>query len=211
MRAGRAIVVVVLGLLASGATGRAQAPGQTPPRGPGAQPERPAETRRARVKKRIRAIRAIAITEELGLDTRDAGKLFPVLARYDDDFDRLLVQRGKLNRRLDAAGGLRDPRAIDALIDEALANQRAFWNLEDRRIAELRKILTPAQVARLLIVLPALERKIQRQLRAAVKPHGRRPAGANDDDNDNGDNGDNGDNDDGGREPNEPPPRPRRP
>ena len=40
--------------------------------------------------------------------------------------------------------------------------------LEDKRLAELRKILTPAQTARLLIVLPELERKIQNQLRRAI-------------------------------------------
>jgi hypothetical protein len=183
MRLASAIVIAVLGLTARG---YAQAPGQTPPRGPVAQPapapaENPGETRRERVKKRIRAIRAIAVTEELGLDTADAGKLFPVLAKYDDDFDRLLLVRGQLQKRLDAAGGMRDPKAIDKLIDEALANQRAFWDLEDKRIAELRKILTPAQVARLLIVLPALERKIQNQLRQAIKP---RPRNARDDDDD---------------------------
>jgi hypothetical protein len=43
-----------------------------------------------------------------------------------------------------------------------------MWDTEEQRLAQLRKILTPAQTARLIVVLPAMERKIQNQLRKAV-------------------------------------------
>jgi len=142
----------------------AQAPGQTPPNKQAQQ----RETKRERVKKRVRALRAYTLTEELGLNEADAGKLFPALAKFDDDFDRLLMERQQLQQQLDGAGNLKDKRAIDKLIDQSIANQRATWDVEDKRIAEIRKILTPAQVARMLIVLPALERRIQNQLRNAV-------------------------------------------
>ena len=127
------------------------------------------ETKIERVKKRVRALRAYTLTEELGLDTGAAGKLFPVLSKYDTEFDRLLAARGGLNKSLDAAGDLKDAKAIDKLIDQMIATQRALWDLEEKRIAELRKILTPAQTARLLVVLPALERKLQNQLRKAAQ------------------------------------------
>jgi hypothetical protein len=161
----------------------AQAPGQTPPRqgpavavpvpaGPAGQPPQK-ETKQERVKKRVRMMRAMALTEELGLDSAGAGRLFPLLEKYDAEFDRLLGERGQLQRQLDAADG-KPPKQIDKLIDDSLANQRKFWDLEDKRVAELRKILTPAQVARVLVVLPVLERKIQNQLRNAVRPGGRK-------------------------------------
>jgi len=149
----------------------AQAPGQTPPI---KDKQQQRETKRERVKKRIRALRAYTLTEELGLNEADAGKLFPVLAKYDDDFDRLLAERQQLQQQLDSAGDLKDKKAIDKVIDQSVANQRAVWETEDKRIAEIRKILTPAQVARMLIVLPALERRIQNQLRNAVKNGGGR-------------------------------------
>jgi hypothetical protein len=157
----------------------AQAPGQTPPRqGPGvvvppAGPPVQKETKQERVKKRVRMMRAMALTEELGLDSAGAGRLFPLLEKYDAEFDRLLVERGQLQHQLDGADG-KPPKQIDKLIDDSLANQRKFWDLEDKRVAELRKILTPAQVARVLVVLPVLERKIQNQLRNAVRPGGRK-------------------------------------
>jgi hypothetical protein len=125
--------------------------------------------RREKIKERIRALRAYTLTAELQLDEATAGKLFPALAKYDAEFDKLLQQRLDIQRRLDGASRLADPKAIDKVIDEAVANQRALWDTEDKRLAQLRKILTPAQTARVLIVLPALERKIQNQLRKAVQ------------------------------------------
>ena len=136
-----------------------------------AQPAPPAasQQRREQIKERIRALRAYALTTQLSLDQATAGKLFPLLARYDDALDKLLVQHVALQRRLRQADKLRDPAAINQLVDEALANQRALWNLEEQRIADLRKILTPAQTARVLIVLPAFERKIQNRLQQAIR------------------------------------------
>ncbi|HEY5927068.1 MAG TPA: hypothetical protein VIV11_35515 [Kofleriaceae bacterium] len=131
-------------------------------------PDRAAH-RREKIKERIRALRAYTLTAELQLDEQTAAKLFPVLKKYDDEFDKLLQQRIDVQRRLDAAGTLKDAKEIDKLIDEAVANQRALWDTEDKRLAQLRKILTPAQTARVLVVLPAMERKIQNQIRKAVQ------------------------------------------
>jgi len=140
---------------------------------PAAQPGAPAapaakEDRREKIKKRIRALRAYTLTEELSLDEQTAGKLFPMLAKYDDEFDKLLVARVDLERRLQDAGSQTDTKAVDKLIDEATANQKALWDTEVKRVAELRKILTPQQVARTLVVLPKMERQIQNQLRKAA-------------------------------------------
>lgn len=129
------------------------------------------QDRREAVKKKIRALRAYTLTEELGLDEKSASKLFPILAKWDDVTDKLLQARLDIQRRL-TSGATTDPRQLDKLIDEAVANQKAFWDLETQRLAELRKVLTPAQTARLLVVLPAFERRIQNQLKRAIKRRG---------------------------------------
>jgi hypothetical protein len=144
------------------------APAGAQPRRAGAAVPAAAADRREGIKKRIRSMRAYTLTEELKLDPGTAGQLFPLLARYDDETDKLLERRAELQRRLRRAEAIRDPRALDHLIDEALANQRGFRDLEDRRLAELRKILTPFQTAKLLVVLPDFERRIQNQLRKAI-------------------------------------------
>lgn len=148
------------------------------------------EERREQIKKKIRAMRAYTLTEELALDDVTAGRLFPLLARYDDETDKLVEKRVDLQRRLRHADA-RDNRAVERAIDEAVANQRAFWDLEARRIADLRKILAPVQVAKVLVVLPALERKIQNQLRRAIVRHAvKGDGGSRFDDDDDGDAGD---------------------
>lgn len=145
-----------------------------------AQPAAP-QDRREKIKQRVRALRAYTLTEQLELDEATAAKLFPALAKYDDEFDKLLLARADLQRRLEAAGAIKDPKEVDRLVDEAVANQKALWATEEQRLAQLRKILTPAQIARVLVVLPAMERKIQNQLKRAAQaqtPATRRPADA---------------------------------
>src|SRR3954454_17154420 len=77
------------------------------------------ETRREKIKKRIFALRAYTLTEELSLDEQTAGKLFPLLAKFDDEFEKLLVARADLQRRLEASGSITDPKVLDKLIDDA--------------------------------------------------------------------------------------------
>jgi hypothetical protein len=151
----RAVVLAVVLALA--------APGAHAQPAPGASL---AEKRREKIKNRIRALRAARLVEELG--DQVTARVLPILAKYDDEFDKLLGQRAEIERKL-ARAGTGDAKVVDKVIDEAVANQRAFWDSEDRRLAELRKVLTPAQVARLLVVLPPLERRIQNQLRAAIE------------------------------------------
>lgn len=172
MRTIALLAVIMMGVSSLGAGALAEA-----------QPRRGGSTgtmdRREQIKRKIRALRAYTLTEELALDEHTAGRLFPLLSRYDDEIDRMLEKRRDLQHRLGQAHA-RDARAIDRLVDEAVANQRGFWELEDKRLADLRKILTPVQVAKLLVVLPAFDRRIQNQLgRAIVK---RRPLDVDEDD-----------------------------
>lgn len=171
----RLAIIVVLGVLGVSSLGAGSLAEAQPRRGGGAG----AMDRREQIKRKIRALRAYTLTEELALDEHTAGRLFPLLSRYDDEIDRMLEKRRDLQHRLHQAH-VRDARAIDRLIDEAVANQRGFWELEDKRLTDLRKILTPVQVAKLLVVLPAFDRRIQNQLgRAIVK---RRPLDVDEDD-----------------------------
>ena len=177
----RLALLVVLGL------GIAAAPVSAQPRrdrAPGA-PAAPAVDRKERIKKRIRALRAYTLTEELNLDEATASRLFPILSRYDDEIGKLLVTRWKLRADLDAATARGDDRGVNRAIDDMVANQRALWELDGRRFGELRRVLTPRQAGRLLVVLPALERRvqnlIQRALNRGAAGGGQRPVRPGDD------------------------------
>ena len=128
--------------------------------------QRPAPgERRERARQRVKAMRAMVLAEELGLDEAGSARLAPVLDRFDDELVKLLAERVKLRGELRAAHDGGDDRRIGELIDRLLANQDARWDAERRRFAELRRLLSPRQAARLLDVLPEIDRRIMKALR----------------------------------------------
>ncbi len=131
-------------------------------------------------KQKIRALRAAILVEELGLDEATAARLGPILARHDDDLERLQAERRTLRKAVHDALAAKDDRKLDGLIDALVANQRARWDRELTRVAELRKLLSPSQAARLIDLLPRIDRRILQGLRRAV-------AGGAIDDDDEGD------------------------
>jgi hypothetical protein len=134
-----------------------------------AQP-RTKEEKREKAKQRIRVMRALILSEELQLDEATAAKLAPTLNRFDDELARLLQERAALRADLRAASDAADARRMDKVIDKLVANQDARWDTERRRFADLRKVLTPQQTARLLDVLPEIDRRIMRGLRKQMAP-----------------------------------------
>jgi Spy/CpxP family protein refolding chaperone len=174
----RIAVLVMLVMTALGGAADAQ------PRGRGgATPEE----RREAIKNRIRGLRAQTLTDELKLDNTALGKVLPILSKWDDVTDKLMRDRVDIQKRLAASDAVKDPKVLDRLVDDTIANQKQFWDLETQRLAELRKVLTPAQAAKLIVVLPTFERRIQNQLRkATLRAQGRGgpPVGSDVDDED---------------------------
>lgn len=121
--------------------------------------------RREKVRQRVKVMRAMVLAEELQLDEATAGRLAPVLDRFDGELVKLLAERAKLRAELRAAHDAGDDRRIGEAIDRLVANQDARWDSERRRFAELRRLLSPRQAARLLDVLPEIDRRIMRRLR----------------------------------------------
>ena len=130
--------------------------------------DRPAPAARERARQKIRALRAMILVQELGLDEATAAKLGPILARHDDELARLQAERRTLRRTLRDAHAAGQDAKLDGLIDQSIANQRARWDREQARFAEVRRLLTPRQAARLLEVLPQVDRRILQGLRRAV-------------------------------------------
>jgi hypothetical protein len=175
-----------------------------------AQPRRPGpqvadrDAAREQARQKIRALRAMILVQELGLDEATAGKLGPALARHDDELARLGAERRALRKELRAALAGRDDSKIDGLVDKLVANQRARWDREQARFAEVRRLLTPRQAARLVEVLPQVDRRILQGLRRAVASPGV------EDELDDGDRADGADGADDGAPPRRPARRQRR-
>lgn len=153
-------MILVTVILGAAVDARAQAPGQTAPAGQ--------QAKRERIKQRILAMRAALLTTELQLDEQTAAKLFPVLSKYDDRFAALLRDNADLRKQAQDAYQRGDDKTLDELIDKIVANQRARWDTEEARFKDVRKVLTPQQAARIFVVLPQIDRRIQNQLRRAL-------------------------------------------
>ncbi|MBL8623136.1 MAG: hypothetical protein JNK64_17600 [Myxococcales bacterium] len=168
-------VLVVAGLVAPAEARPDRGGPQVAQKGPGN------GGKRDKVKQRIRIMRAMVLTEQLDLDEATAGKLFPVLDKYDEVLAKLLAERAALRDKLATARTAHKAADITAALDQLVANQRARWTAEEQRFADLRAVLTPEQAATLLDLLPEVDRKILRGLRGArldapdeAAPRGRR-------------------------------------
>ncbi|MFL5304785.1 MAG: hypothetical protein ACJ8F1_06205 [Polyangia bacterium] len=118
------------------------------------------EQLRQEVLDRMRALRAFRIVDALKLDEATSGRLFPILSRYDDRELQIATERHQVMRELRADADA--PRPDDARLNADLSRLMAIRTkqraMEDDRIRDVRKVLTPAQQAKLVLLLPRLER-----------------------------------------------------
>jgi Spy/CpxP family protein refolding chaperone len=129
--------------------------------------KRSPEQLRKEVLERMRALRAWRIVEELKLDESTSARLFPILARYDEQELALAAERRDIAIELRAllAAARPDDAKLTGAINRMLANRAKKHALRDERINELRKVLTPVQQARLVLLLPQLEREFAQFIR----------------------------------------------
>jgi Spy/CpxP family protein refolding chaperone len=165
-----AVLLVPMALTApAGATPRP--PAAATPRPPAATPtssapaavdnKKPPGELRKEVLERMRALRAWRIVEELKLDEAASARLFPILARYDEQEMALATERRDITRELQTllAAPHPDDARITAAVNRILANRTKRHAFKDERLRELRKVLPPVQQAKLVLLLPRLERE----------------------------------------------------
>jgi hypothetical protein len=123
----------------------------------------------------MRTIRAWVLVDELKLDDATSGRVFGILATFDARAVALAAERRAIVDSLRAK--LEAPRPDEAHIartlDQLIANRSRRHALCDERIKELRKRLSPVQQAKLLLLLPRLERHLARLSRDGAADHKR--------------------------------------
>ena len=131
-----------------------------------ARPGSGAQADKAAMKKRIRAMRVWYLTEELELDDATAARLFPILGKYDDQLEALQVDGARLRRELRQELARRGGNRGDGarLVDALLAHYDKVYQVQRDRIVAARKVLSPAQTGRLILVLPRVDNAIRRQI-----------------------------------------------
>ena len=133
-----------------------------------------AQPLRERVREKMKVLRMARVVEVLDLDERTSARLMPILNKAYDDIGAVAKNSGEARRELRrlVEAGSNDPEPINALIDRLVANKMRIDQLETEMFREVRKVLTLQQLARLVLVLPEINRQLQQQVRRAAKGEG---------------------------------------
>ena len=171
---------LALGFLLTGSVARAQPHPAPPslPAPPAADDHRSPEQLRKEVLERVRALRAWKIVEALKLDEATSARLFPILSRYDEREMAIAAERHAIMHDLREASEAPHPddAHLTATLNKLLANRAKERALHDDRVKDVRKVLTPVQQAKLVLLLPRFEREFAGWIHEA-SGRGRGPGG----------------------------------
>jgi Spy/CpxP family protein refolding chaperone len=163
-RCSRVLMVVGLLSVAPAFPAAAQPPGKV---------ERKADKERLRdqIIDKFRAERMWELTNALKLDEPTAARLFPLLSKYDDEERAIAKERGPLARDLREAldAPTADNARISGLVDKLLSIKTRRQALEAEKLAAMRKVLTPVQMGKLVLVAPAIEEGFRDRIKTAVQ------------------------------------------
>jgi Spy/CpxP family protein refolding chaperone len=165
-------------LLAAAALLATPALAQPPPGAPGPRPgsragERKAEKERLReqIIDKLRAERMWRLTEALKLDEPTAARLFPLMAKYDEQEKALGKERGQIVRELREAldAPTADRTRIDGLVDRLMGIRTRRQAMEAEKLAAVRKVLTPVQMGKLMLLAPKIDEGFRDRIREAIQ------------------------------------------
>jgi Spy/CpxP family protein refolding chaperone len=130
----------------------------------------PGQAKRDQIRERIRAMRIARLIQILDLDEKGAARLTPIIDRAYDQINAIAKDSGQARRELRVLVVAQPPDGarINRLIDRLLANKAKVQAIEVNMTADVRRVLAPVQVARLVVVLPEINHQIQQQIRRAA-------------------------------------------
>jgi len=138
---------------------------------PAAAEEMAKEGELKRVRKKVEALRAWRLTEELQLDEETSAKLFPAMREADEERRRLETRNRELVREMaqELKGEPAQEGRIDEILDELTANRREMNRAEERHLKRVRKILDSEGTAKYLMFQLRFERDMKRKAAEAFQ------------------------------------------
>lgn len=174
-------LVLIMTLVLGGALAMSPAHAKKPRPGAGAndKDKDKGEAKRAKLREKVRQMRNARIAAVLDLDEATSAKLFAVFDRYDELIFPLKAEVGKARREVRRLldDGTSDDAQLNKLFDRIEAARIELERLQHELIVEIRKVLTPRQVAALIVALPEIERDIEKEIRTAAKAAGKGKGG----------------------------------
>lgn len=137
--------------------------------------------KRAQVRQQITEYAMKQITTELGLDPQTAQRFRDVAGKYEPQIGGLHREVGMAMKELKAqlAAPQPDEARLSQLADTIVNDRSKVQALEAQRTADNRRVLTPTQFAKLVVVWPQINRQIKIEMYKAMHG-GNAPASAED-------------------------------
>jgi len=137
------------------------------------------EQRHRVAQEKIRTLRLMKLVEVLDLDEKTGIKVARVLKQTDEERKTLHGKAQDRMRALEAAAAANKPRnkELTRLVDELLSIRRELHQVEEKEFKELRKVFTPLQQGRYVLVMHQFREKVQRLLHREGRRHRRGPGG----------------------------------
>ena len=126
--------------------------------------------RRAAVRKQIADYALGQLTQQLGLDAATAAKFREVSERYQQQIAGVHREVGMAMKELKAqlAAPAPDAARLQQLADTVVSDRQKVQGLEAQRTGEYRRVLSPAQFARLIVTWPQINRQIKVEMWKAM-------------------------------------------
>ena len=136
--------------------------------------------KRAQVRQRITDFAMQQITQELALDANTAQRFKQVADKYEPQIAGIHREVGMAMKELKAqlASAQPDEAKLGQLADTIVNDRAKVQALEAQRTADNRRVLTPTQFAKLIVVWPKINRQIKIEMWKAM--HGGQTPSAED-------------------------------
>jgi len=136
----------------------------------------PGEGDLTRVRKKIEALRAWKISEELDLDQETSARLFPAMRDAAEEGWRIESLNRALVRDMDhqLKKGEPDPGTINGILDRLQSNRMEKARIENRHLKRVREILSPEDTARYLMFQFRFQKELKEKAARAFR-EGRGP------------------------------------
>jgi Spy/CpxP family protein refolding chaperone len=127
------------------------------------------EALRQEVMERMRTMRMWRMTEVLKLDEKQAARIFPMLARFDEQSMAIARENMTTMRELEAElkRDKPDPQTLTRHVNTLGKNRNREHELESEKFKAMAKTLDPVQQARLALLLPRIEGAFRHHIREA--------------------------------------------
>jgi Spy/CpxP family protein refolding chaperone len=125
---------------------------------------------REKLREKVKAMRIARMIEALDLDEKTTAKVMPIVDKAMDDLSNVAKDAGTSRRALRQMiqTDKPDDNQINKLVDNLMNDRDQSKGIEDQMIKDLRKVLTPEQAAKLVVVLPEINRGLEQRIRKAA-------------------------------------------